>query len=60
VFILIFQKKIHLRFLGVCQVMKEEEMKVWIDIIDKDNNYEKSIQITENAQVMLLKNIVKN
>jgi ATP-dependent DNA helicase PIF1 len=37
--------------------MKEEEMKIWIDIIDKDNNYEKSIQITENAQVMLLKNI---
>ena len=35
--------------------MNEEEMKIWIDIIDKDNNYEKSIQITENAQVMLLK-----
>jgi ATP-dependent DNA helicase PIF1 len=39
------------------KAMKEEEMKIWIDIIDKDNNYEKSIQITENAQVMLLKNI---
>ena len=39
------------------KAMKEEEMNVWIDIIDKDNNYEKSIQITENAQIMLLKNI---
>jgi len=39
------------------KAMKEEEMKIWIDVIDKDNNYEKSIQITENAQVMLLKNI---
>ena len=37
--------------------MNEEEMKIWIDIIDKENNYEKLIQITENAQVMLLKNI---
>lgn len=39
------------------KAIKEDEMKIWIDIIDKDNNYEKSIQITENAQVMLLKNI---
>ena len=39
------------------KVMKEEEMNIWKDIIDKDNNYEKTIQITENAQVMLLKNI---
>lgn len=39
------------------KAMKEEEMNIWKDIIDKDNNYEKTIQITENAQVMLLKNI---
>ena len=26
------------------KAMKEEEMKIWIDVIDKDNNYEKSIQ----------------
>jgi len=39
------------------KAMKEEEMNIWIDVIDKDNNYDKSIQITENAQVMLLKNI---
>ena len=39
------------------KVMKEEEMNIWKDIIDKDNNYEKTIQITENTQVMLLKNI---
>lgn len=35
----------------------EEEMEFLKNIIDKENNYEKSIQITENAQVMLLKNI---
>jgi len=39
------------------KAMKDEEMNIWKDIIDKDNNYEKSIQITDNAQVMLLKNI---
>ena len=39
------------------KAMKDEEMKIWIDIIDKENNYEKTIQITEKTQVMLLKNI---
>jgi len=37
--------------------MKPIEMDKWISIVDKENNYEKTLQLTEGAQVMLLKNL---
>lgn len=39
------------------KAMKEEEFEMWKMIIDKENNYEKVLQLAEGAQVMLLKNL---
>lgn len=37
--------------------MKQFEMNKWIEIIDKENNYDKVLHLAEGAQVMLLKNL---
>lgn len=39
------------------KAMKEEEIERWSLIVDKENNYEKVLQLAMGAQVMLLKNI---
>ena len=37
--------------------MRQEEQQRWEDIIDKEFNYEKTLQLAAGAQVMLLKNL---
>lgn len=37
--------------------MKKDELTMWVDLIDKDNNYVKTLQLAIGAQVMLLVNL---